>query len=101
MSSLPVTPYGRVATHILYDTVGHQHCHPDAEDGVPDLLIIECRDGRWYLEGSDSWLDCQEVCLMSDAKTFRPPVFFSSEESVCQRAVALYARKFNLTLYLP
>lgn len=42
-------------THRMYDTVGHEHLDGLVNWAIgefPDtgLLLIECRDGRWFVE---------------------------------------------------
>ena len=83
-----------VNTHERYKTVGHTHVDyffPDRQ--WLELLVIECEDGRWYVEGGwtgKGWEEIDFICL-PDLVPFREPVFVSSRKE----AVALVAKAFN------
>ncbi|MGN5048520.1 hypothetical protein ACTG16_21730 [Aeromonas sp. 23P] len=77
---------GRYITHLFFNTVGHHHISDYGGSEQCDLMVVECRDGRWFIE--DNW--------GGDAKgasgVFNPfekggfPTFYKSAEEANQRA---------------
>lgn len=77
---------GRYNSHRFFDTVNHHHISYYGDDESCDLMVVECRDGRWFIE--DNW--------GGDAKgadgVFNPfvrgsyPTFFPSLEDANLRA---------------
>lgn len=43
----------RYNSHRFFDTINHHHISDYSGDESCDLMIVECRDGRWYVE--DNW----------------------------------------------
>lgn len=44
---------GRYDSHRFFDTVSHSHISDYCGNKNCELTIVECRDGRWFIE--DSW----------------------------------------------
>lgn len=82
--------------HRAFNTVSHEHisCY-SAAPGHKDceLMIVECADGRWYIE--DSWggdaQGAEKVWNPRDPSN-EGPNFFSSEDEARQHAVAVVAK---------
>lgn len=79
-------------THRMYDTVGHEHLDGLVNWAIgefPDtgLLLIECRDGRWFVEveyGDD--YDAIAGVSKPNVAPYVEPQFFSSEDDARQFA---------------
>ena len=82
--------------HDAFQTVNHHHvsCYSPAEGcDSCDLMIVECADGRWYVE--DNWGN--DSC--GAERVWRPfdrnagePYFFGSQEEALAHATAVVAR---------
>lgn len=80
---------GRYKSHAYFGTVNHHHISDYSGDETCDLMIVECKDGRWYIE--DNW--------GGDAKgakdVFQPhtkgsyPTFFNTLEECNLRAAEI------------
>lgn len=87
---------GRWQSHKAFDTVNHTHvaCY-DPADGCDscEILLIECQDGRFYLE--DWWGDAQgedKVWNPRDPEASAGPHFFASYADAYAHAVSVVAR---------
>ena len=84
-------PQVKRSTHERFDTVGHAHVLLD-HDSFRDILIVECRNGKYYLEGAP--LGPKQNIKLKDV--FDPhdqtgtPIFFRSEKAA--KAAAARAR---------
>ncbi len=82
--------------HAAFNTVSHHHvsCYDPAEGhDTCDLTIVECADGRWYVE--DNWGgDAQgaEGVWNPYDRTATKPTFFESESDARKHAVTVVAR---------
>lgn len=97
-TSLPVNLDGSVDTHSLFKTISHAHFDLPMDDGrVIELKLVECCDGRWFLEGAPcEWQDATEVCLNLSAETFRAPLFVTSKNEATQMASRLFKDYYAL-----
>jgi len=98
MPNLPIDPYrGGVDTHHLYNTVSHGHFDVLLDDGsLVELMVVECADGRWYLEGAPcEWQSAPEVCLNLTVTGFREPQFLASEDEATQLAALLFKKHYD------
>jgi hypothetical protein len=82
--------------HRAFNTVNHQHvsCYaPAPQHDTCDIMIVECADGRWYVE--DNWgtdaKGADKVWNPFDPST-EGPHFFASEDEAMQHAVAVVAK---------
>lgn len=96
--NLPIDScHGGVNTHLLYNTVSHGHFDVLlADHSLVELMIVECADGRWYLEGAPcEWLVAPEVCLNLTVEEFREPLFLESENEAVKLASKLFWQHYN------
>jgi len=80
---------GRYNSHLYFNTISHHHISDYSGDETCEIMIVECKDGQWYIE--DNW--------GGDAKgadgVFNPfdkdsyPTFFNSLEEANQRAAEI------------
>lgn len=82
----------RFNSHAFFDTISHNHISDYKDDKVCDLALVECRDGRWYIEDS-----LGEGCEGFD-DVFNPfkkdsyPSFFPSQDAANLRAAEIINR---------
>ena len=43
----------RYNSHAYFDTINHHHISDYSGEETCDIMIVECKDGRWYIE--DNW----------------------------------------------
>lgn len=82
--------------HHAFNTISHEHvsCYdPASGHDTCDIMIVECADGRWYVE--DNWggdaKGADKVWNPFD-KSSEGPHFFASEDEAMQHAVAVVAK---------
>ncbi|ODS23597.1 hypothetical protein AB835_08270 [Candidatus Endobugula sertula] len=77
---------GRFNSHAFFDTIHHTHICDYSGDQSCDLMLVECRDGRWYIE--DNWggdaQGAKGVFNPYDQSSY--PTFFDSMEAAERRA---------------
>lgn len=79
--------------HFAFDTISHTHiCCYDPADGheTCDIMAVECRDGRWYVE--DNWGDAYPGTWNPFDPSNAGPQFFATEEDAVRHAVAVVAK---------
>lgn len=82
--------------HAAFNTVSHKHvsCYLPADNHDPcDLTIVECADGRWFVEdnwGTDANGD-DKVWNPTDRHA-SPPYFFDAQDEALAYAVSVIAR---------
>jgi len=82
--------------HTAFGTISHTHisCY-DPAPGLDscDIMVVECRDGRWYVE--DNWggdaLGAEGVWNPFESSDAGPQ-FFPSEEAAIRHAVSVVAK---------
>ena len=76
----------RFDSHLFFDTVNHHHISDYSKEEHCDLMIVECSDGRWYIE--DNWgRDAQgakDVFNPFDKQSY--PTFFPTMKEAAVRA---------------
>jgi len=83
------TARGRFKSHLYFDTINHVHISDYSSEKSCDLMLVCCRDGRWYIE--DNWGGDAEGA----ADVFNPydknsyPTFFETMELAERRAAAV------------
>jgi hypothetical protein len=78
--------------HDAFDTVSHIHVSdysPEPEHGTCDIMAVECRDGRWYVE--DNWGDGVAGAWNPFDANDEGPRFFDDEEAALRHACACVA----------
>jgi hypothetical protein len=82
--------------HFAFKTISHEHiCCYSPADGhdTCDIMIVECADGRWYVE--DNW-GCDAKGAEGVWNPFDPsdagPQFLASQAEARQHAVSVVAR---------
>lgn len=73
----------RFNSHLFFDTVSHHHISDYSKEKYCDLLVVECSDGRWYIEGRDGAGE-EDVFNPFDKKSY--PTFFPTLEKAAARA---------------
>lgn len=83
-------------SHRAFNTVNHHHiaCYtPAAGHDSCDIMIVECADGRWYVE--DNWggdaQGAEKVWNPFDPSS-EDPHFFATEDEAMRHAVAVVAK---------
>lgn len=83
----------RFNSHDYFSTINHHHISDYSGDKTCEVNIVECKDGRWYIE--DYWEDVSSKIQVDDL--FNPhdknsyPAFFDSCESANRRAAEIVA----------
>lgn len=83
----------RFNSHAYFSTVNHHHVSDYSCETSCEVNIVECSDGRWYIE--DYWGDVSNRIRVDDL--FNPhektsyPTFFDSCESANKRAAEIVA----------
>lgn len=76
-------------SHLYFDTVNHTHISDYSGDKSCDLMLVECKDGRWYIE--DNWGGDAEGAkdVFNPFERHSYPTFFSSFEAAERRAAEI------------
>lgn len=80
---------GRFNSHAFFKTVNHHHISDYNHDETCDIMIVECQDGRWYIEdnfGNDA-RGHQDVFCPFNKTSY--PTFFPTLEAVNLRAAQI------------
>ena len=80
---------GRFNSHKFFNTINHHHISDYSGDQTCDIMIVECKDGRWYIE--DNWggdaLGAEDVFNPFDKNSY--PTFFPTREDAELRAAQI------------
>lgn len=81
----------RFNSHSFFETVEHHHISDYSGPVSCDIMIVGCKDGRWYIE--DNWGEdtkgVKDVFNPFDKSSF--PTFFPCCESANKRAAEIVA----------
>lgn len=79
----------RYNSHAYFKTINHHHISDYSGEHSCDIMIVECEDGRWYIE--DNWGGdadgATDVFNPFDRDSF--PTFFSNCEAANKRAAEI------------
>ncbi|ENW02992.1 hypothetical protein [Acinetobacter beijerinckii] len=77
----------KINTHEIFKTINHEHIGKD----LKEILISECKDGRWFVE--NNWCDKDfenfEGISNPHILPYVTPKFFSNENEVVDFAVKI------------
>ncbi|EOY4147436.1 MULTISPECIES: hypothetical protein [Acinetobacter] len=74
-------------THELFKTIDHQHIGKD----LKEVLIVECEDGRWFIENNWGDEDFEKFEGISNPhlSPYINPKFFTTENKVLEYAISI------------
>lgn len=79
----------RYNSHAFFSTIKHHHISDYSGDESCDIMIVGCKDGRWYIE--DNWGEysdgVKDIFNPFDRDSY--PTFFSSCEEANKRAAKI------------
>lgn len=76
---------GRYNSHLYFDTINHSHLCDYSGDKSCDLMVVECRDGNWYVE--DQWEDAKGADgVFNPYQKGAYPSFYPSYEDAMRKA---------------
>ena len=80
-------------THSFFQTINHYHlsCLPEGDGDFADIMVVECKDGRWFLveesgeSGDDKLFDAY-------SEEFKEPQFFGSSQEAQEYAIGVISK---------
>ena len=80
-------------THEIHDTVGHSHLDAITHEGG-GLLIVECRDGRFYLEVDHGDFPNSPGLVQKSIDSKTEPTFYEDENTAGAAALEIMRRAY-------